>query len=597
MRTDPGHEHEQGRKEKTAWEIPRQRSTLRLQLTLTFILVLVAAITVCILLNVYFLESYYTHTKTRNIREQVDKINAVMAEYDIDSSTTSDKIDSELSDQVGEILDKAFSKYNLSAIILNSDNKVVFNTGGGGMDMPMRLLEFFLFGDDDNDNLKAIYQEDNYKIFVMDERHNSRFMEAFGFLDCGLTFMINTPLESIKDSADISNRLLVVIGIIVAMLGGLYIFFTTRHMTRPIQELTDIASRMADQEFDVRYEGSETNEIGVLGETMNHLAGELEKSISDLRDANEQLQIDIEEKIKIDEMRKEFLSNVSHELKTPIAIIQGYAEGLLDNVNEDEESRQFYCEVIMDEAGKMNQMVQKLLNLEHMEFGDDSMEIIDFDMDEMIRNMMDSTRILLDQKGGTITYDRKTEDMMVSGDSFMMEEVLKNYISNACNHLAGDMRVRILAEDSPVRTPGSDYGAGSGSGAGFGSGNTAGTGSGTGNTAGTGSGTGNTAGTGSGAGTTAGTGTGTGGGAGAGSGGRLRISVFNTGQPIPPDDLEKVWVKFYKVDKARTREYGGSGIGLSIVKAIMDRHHCPYGVYNTKEGVCFWFECNRSRSM
>ncbi|MBQ4045185.1 MAG: hypothetical protein II627_01945, partial [Lachnospiraceae bacterium] len=222
----------------------------------------------------------------------------------------------------------------------------------------------------------------------------------------------------------------------------------------------------------------------------------------------------------------------------------------------------FYCEVIMDEAGKMNQMVQKLLNLEHMEFGDDSMEIIDFDMDEMIRNMMVSTKVLLDQKGGTITYDRETEDMMVSGDSFMMEEVLKNYISNACNHLAGDMRVRILAEESPDRIPESDYGSGTGGGGGFSSGNTAGTGS----------------------------------GAGAGTGSRLRISVFNTGEPIPADDLEKVWVKFYKVDKARTREYGGSGIGLSIVKAIMERHQCPYGVYNTKEGVCFWFECRRSRA-
>ena len=71
---------------------------------------------------------------------------------------------------------------------------------------------------------------------------------------------------------------------------------------------------------------------------------------------------------------------------------------------------------------------------------------------------------------------------------------------------------------------------------------------------------------------------------------KCRVSVFNTGEQIPVDELDKVWIKFYKVDKARTREYGGSGIGLSIVKAIMEAHHEAYGVYNRADGVVFWFE-------
>ncbi len=79
-----------------------------------------------------------------------------------------------------------------------------------------------------------------------------------------------------------------------------------------------------------------------------------------MKTANNELQSDIERKTKIDEMRQEFLSNVSHELKTPIALIQGYSEGLQENVNDDEGSRQFYCEVIIDEANKMNRMVKRL---------------------------------------------------------------------------------------------------------------------------------------------------------------------------------------------------------------------------------------------
>ena len=72
--------------------------------------------------------------------------------------------------------------------------------------------------------------------------------------------------------------------------------------------------------------------------------------------------------------------------------------------------------------------------------------------------------------------------------------------------------------------------------------------------------------------------------------GKVRISVFNTGEPIPAEDIDKIWIKFYKVDKARTREYGGNGIGLSIVKAIMESHNKPYGVINHSNGVEFWFE-------
>lgn len=88
------------------------------------------------------------------------------------------------------------------------------------------------------------------------------------------------------------------------------------------------------------------------------MSRKLESTISELKSANNKLQKDIEDKIKIDEMRKEFLDNVSHELKTPIALIQGYAEGLNENISDDPESREFYCEVIMDEASKMNKLVK-----------------------------------------------------------------------------------------------------------------------------------------------------------------------------------------------------------------------------------------------
>lgn len=96
----------------------------------------------------------------------------------------------------------------------------------------------------------------------------------------------------------------------------------------------------------------------VFGENFNKMSDQLEKTISELKTANNQLQQDIEQKEKLENMRNEFLGNVSHELKTPIALIQGYAEGLKEGINDDPESTEFYCDVIIDEAGKMNRMVR-----------------------------------------------------------------------------------------------------------------------------------------------------------------------------------------------------------------------------------------------
>lgn len=103
------------------------------------------------------------------------------------------------------------------------------------------------------------------------------------------------------------------------------------------------------------------------------MSDKLESTIKQLRETNSELEKDIEEKSKIDEMRKQFISDVSHELKTPIALIQGYAEGLIENVNNDDESRKFYAEVILDESNKMDVLVKQLLELMKLEYGKESL--------------------------------------------------------------------------------------------------------------------------------------------------------------------------------------------------------------------------------
>ena len=276
---------------------------------------------------------------------------------------------------------------------------------------------------------------------------------------------------------------------------------------------------MSDLDFDARYQSRAGNEIDVLGDNFNKMSRKLESTISELKSANNKLQKDIEDKIKIDEMRKEFLDNVSHELKTPIALIQGYAEGLNENISDDPESREFYCEVIMDEASKMNKLVKNLLTLNQLESGKDAPVMERFDIVSLIRGVLGSMHIMIEQKAATVIFE-ETVPVYVWADEFKIEEVVTNYTSNALNHLDGERKVeiKVLQEEDCVK-----------------------------------------------------------------------VTVFNTGTPIPEEDIPNLWNKFYKVDKARTREYGGSGIGLSIVKAIIESMNQKYGVCNYDNGVEFWF--------
>ena len=373
----------------------------------------------------------------------------------------------------------------------------------------------------DNSPKTILSTSDNYVIQKTQDRLMDReYMEIWGLLDNGCAFLLRMPLESIRENVRISSQFLLYFSILSILISVLLICWISRKITKPLKELTDLSKRMAELDFSAKYTSGGQNEIGQLGDHFNRMSESLETAVSELKTANNELQKDVEKKAQIDEMRKEFLSNVSHELKTPIALIQGYAEGLKECINDNDESRDFYCEVIMDEASKMNQMVKKLLTLNQLEFGNDTVTMERFDLTALIAGVVQSAGILAQQKGAQILF-RETEPVYAWADEFKVEEVVTNYVSNALNHVDGDKVVDIKIHRNKDT---------------------------------------------------------------------VRVTVFNTGQPIPEEDLDKIWIKFYKVDKARTREYGGSGIGLSIVKAIMESFHQKCGVINYDNGVEFWFE-------
>lgn len=269
-----------------------------------------------------------------------------------------------------------------------------------------------------------------------DNRMESSFVSLYGQIDDNVYVYLGTPVAAIQESAKIAIRFYIITGILTVILGGIFIFLLSTRLTKPIVKLNGIAKKMAVLDFKEKYDGKINDEIGTLGESINSLSDQLEKSIGELKAANYKLMQDIEKERQIDEMRKVFISNVSHELKTPIALVQGYAEGLRLNVNDDEENKNYYCEVIIDEANKMNNMVRKLLELSELEFNNISLDREEFNICELIRNLLKKNSLLFAEKGARVSFEENhNEYLRINADYYLTEQVLMNYISNALNHL------------------------------------------------------------------------------------------------------------------------------------------------------------------
>ncbi len=484
---------------------------LRLSFGLLILLLVLGTIGSCLLINSTLLERYYIRDRERVMREAYSSINQAAVDGRIDS------------DDYTIELQKLCEKYSIDILVLNADSQTVksssYDTNFLSRRLWENLLDYSAAGE--RKNVEVIEDNGQYTLqSLKDPRTATEYLEAWGFLDNEYLFLIRGAMDNIRDSVRLSNRFLAMVGFAAALIGILIALFFTNKLLKPIRELTEISEQMKRLNFDAKYADRGKNELDLLGRNINELSRTLEANISELRSANLELEKDIAKKEETDAMRREFLSNVSHELKTPIALIQGYAEGLHDGILEDDASREYYSEVIIDEASKMNLLVKKLMTLNQLEFGDDPAVMERFDLASMLRNYLRSAELLAKQKDITVHSDLPDE-AFVWADEFRTEEVLQNYFSNAVNHADGDkvIEIRLTRKEASVR-----------------------------------------------------------------------VSVFNTGEPIPEDSLDRIWEKFYKVDKARTRAYGGSGVGLSIVRAIMESMHQPYGVRNYDNGVEFWFE-------
>ncbi len=483
--------------------------SVRTKLFLSITALILFFVALSLLLNSLYLEKFYIWQKEASLQQTRKQIEGMYSGDPEDVAAELEAVERNSSLNIN-ILDPLFRpKYPFRVIEIGVPRR--------HSELPALILSL-------QPKLLGLASGQYFTAMVLDARLKTQFLTLASCLTNGDFLIISSPVAAINESTAVANRFFMFTGILTIILGGTTVYYLAKRFTKPIVELNDIALKMAKLDFHQKYDVRSSDEVGQLGTSINSLSDQLDVAITDLTEANSKLKEDIERERRIDKMRKEFISNVSHEFKTPIALIQGYAEGLKLNVNENEADRDYYCEVIMDEAAKMNRLVKDLLNLSQIESGYFQIERSDFDLSIVIDKVVDKYRPILADKGATVSID-KPNHLLANGDKLRLEQVLVNYVSNAINHIAEPKLI-----DITVATKGEKY----------------------------------------------------------------RVGIYNSGPPIPEESMDKLWTSFYKVDKARTRAYGGTGLGLSVVRAIMELHHNNYGVANQDGGVVFWFEADRA---
>ncbi|PGS53497.1 cell wall metabolism sensor histidine kinase WalK [Bacillus sp. AFS041924] len=331
-----------------------------------------------------------------------------------------------------------------------------------------------------------------------------------------------TSLQPVNEAMFVLKDFYIYAFIIALLLIVIVSFYYSKMISKPLLKMNAVTNQLAKLNFNEKIDIQSDDEIGQLSNSINSLSENLASTIENLQQVNSKLLKDIEKEKQLEQIRKEFISGVSHELKTPLSIVQSYAEGLKDGLNIEKNG--YYADVILEEVDRMNGLVVDMLELSKLQSGTYTLrsepflivECIDHVMIRMFENSSNNNRCKLN-----FNLD---EDTLVIGEKRKIEQVIINILSNAIHYGNPGSVVKISLLDK---------------------------------------------------------------------GDHVNIAIFNEGNPIPDDKIDKIWNRFYRIDESRNRQNGGTGLGLSIVKTILDLHHSTIKVHNKEDGVEFIFNLKK----
>ena len=477
------------------------KKSIKARLIVTFVGIVVIAFVLIALSNSFLLERYYVAKKTDAIQDVYEKLN----QYD---SLTSDKVQS---------LKSICIEKNISWVILDTNHSEILDYDSRNANRLYASLFGYITGVAPAKS-STLEETDNYTLEVNRDM-DMDYLDMWGMLDNNNVFLIRLPMAGISDSIQISNMFYLYTGMIVVAISILAIWFLSQRLTKPLEELTDISIRMSNLDFNAKYESGGEDEIGVLGQNFNKMSKELEQTISELKTANNELQKDIEKKERIDDMRKEFLSNVSHELKTPMTSMKVLADSLIQQ--GDQVPAELYREFMQDivaEIDRENVIISDLLSLVKLDKKAAQLQITTVSINELLEIIMKRLKPLALQRNIELIFE-SFRPVTAEIDEVKLSLGLTNLIENGIKYNKDDGWIRVtLNADHKY----------------------------------------------------------------------FYVKVADSGVGIPEDCQDQVFDRFYRVDKARSRDTGGTGLGLAITKSVVSLHNGEIKLYSkVGEGTTF----------
>ncbi len=315
-----------------------------------------------------------------------------------------------------------------------------------------------------------------------------------------ITIFVNASLEPLDNTISILSNQLIIVTIIVSLLAFVIGYFISKRISKPIEKMNKNALKLANGNYNFNFDNnSKISEIDELADTLNYAKNELEHT---------------------DELRRDLLANVSHDLKTPLTMIKGYAEMIRDLNYDNEEKRNANLNVIIEESERLNVLVEDILTLSKIQANKDTINKEEFDLVALINNIIKRYSIYKETEGYIFELNMPDE-VIINADKKKIEQVIYNLINNAINYTGEDNKVIINVI----------------------------------------------------------------------KGKKIRVEIKDTGKGIKKEDLPHIWEKYYHSKKKHKRNVIGTGIGLSIVKTILESHNFKYGVISKlNKGTTFYFE-------
>ena len=310
------------------------------------------------------------------------------------------------------------------------------------------------------------------------------------------------------------QKTLPILSVAILLVSVIAAFFYTWYMTKPIKKISKLSKQMADMDFSGLCPTNRTDEIGVLSHSLNDLSKKLAAALSELQEANQKLQADIDMERRLEKQRVEFFAAASHELKTPITIIKGQLQGMLYQVGRYKD-RETYLAQSLEITDTLGKMVQELLTISRLDTPGYVCKKSNLNFSNLIVDRITAFEDLFMQKDLTVEQSISPE-IYILGDMQLLQKALDNLLGNAAAYSGAGNQILIkLWKETETTT----------------------------------------------------------------------LTIENTGAHIPDEAISKLFEPFYRVDQSRNRQTGGTGLGLYIVKTILDLHGAKIEITNTIQGV------------